>query len=103
MLRKREVRFTEIADEEVEELLAYLRQVSASGAVNVQRRLQQVIQNVAERPGIGVGVGPPGLRRIAVTPYPYFVFYEHSASEIVVIAVRHAARDPGTMPGGDDR
>jgi hypothetical protein len=34
-------------------------------------------------------------------PYPYVVFYEVKDDEVVVVGVRHGARDPGSMPGGD--
>lgn len=41
----------------------------------------------------------PAIRRLTVTPYPFLVFYEATESEIVIHAVRHAARDPSEMPG----
>jgi plasmid stabilization system protein ParE len=31
--------------------------------------------------------------------YSYLVFYEATESEIIIYAVRHAARDPSSMPG----
>jgi toxin ParE1/3/4 len=36
---------------------------------------------------------------MTTTPYPYLVFYEISETEIIIHAVRHAARDPSGMPG----
>jgi plasmid stabilization system protein ParE len=36
-----------------------------------------------------------------VVPYPYLVFYEVTDEEIIVHAVRHGARDPGSMPGAE--
>jgi plasmid stabilization system protein ParE len=32
-------------------------------------------------------------------PYPYLVFYQAREDEIIIHAVRHAARDPASMPG----
>jgi toxin ParE1/3/4 len=32
-------------------------------------------------------------------PYPYLVFYELTDTEIIIHAVRHAARNPSGMPG----
>jgi hypothetical protein len=32
--------------------------------------------------------------------YPYVIFHEATETEIIIHAVRHAARDPSTMPGG---
>ena len=44
-----------------------------------------------------------GTRRISVQPYPYILFYRYFADdEIIIVGVRHAARDPSTMPGGDE-
>jgi plasmid stabilization system protein ParE len=36
---------------------------------------------------------------MTTTPYPYLVFYEISETEIIIHAVRHAARDPSGMSG----
>jgi toxin ParE1/3/4 len=50
-------------------------------------------------PRIGRRTCDPAIRRMAVTPYPYLVLYEVSEDEIIIHAVRHAARDPSGMPG----
>ncbi|WP_246685647.1 MULTISPECIES: type II toxin-antitoxin system RelE/ParE family toxin [unclassified Methylobacterium] len=50
--------------------------------------------------GRGTRLSEP--RRIAANPYPYGVFYEVSGDTIVVIAIRHAARDPDSMPDGEE-
>ena len=39
----------------------------------------------------------PQRRRLLATPYPYVVFYDVREHEVVVIAVRHAARDPSSV------
>jgi toxin ParE1/3/4 len=36
---------------------------------------------------------------MTTTPFPYLVFYEIPQTEIIIHAVRHAARDPSGMPG----
>jgi toxin ParE1/3/4 len=36
---------------------------------------------------------------MTTTPYPYLVFYEITQTEIIIHAVRHAARDSSGMPG----
>jgi plasmid stabilization system protein ParE len=36
---------------------------------------------------------------MSITPYPYLVFYEPTETEIIIHAVRHAARDPSSMLG----
>jgi len=53
-----------------------------------------------QHPLSGQRTSTPRLRRIVTTPYPYLIFYEPADDEIIIIGVRHAARDPASMPGG---
>jgi plasmid stabilization system protein ParE len=48
---------------------------------------------------MGVRTDDPDIRRVTTSPYPYLVFYEATETEIIIHAVRHAARDPSGMPG----
>lgn len=48
---------------------------------------------------MGVRTDDPTIRRVRTSPYPYLVFYEPTDTEIIIHAVRHAARDPSSMPG----
>jgi hypothetical protein len=50
---------------------------------------------------MGVRTEDPTIRRATTSPYPYLVFYEVTEAEIVIHAVRHAARDPAGMPGSE--
>jgi plasmid stabilization system protein ParE len=50
-------------------------------------------------PFIGARTDDPDIRRLVVTPFPYLVFYQVTAEAIIIHAVRHAARDPASMPG----
>jgi toxin ParE1/3/4 len=52
-----------------------------------------------QHPNIGTRTSDPAIRRMATTPYHYLVFYEPTETEIIIHAVRHAARDPSGMPG----
>jgi plasmid stabilization system protein ParE len=40
-----------------------------------------------------------GVRRILVSPYPYLIFYRVTDNAVIVMRVRHAARDPLGAPG----
>ena len=66
----------------------------------MEARIQAVIDLLALRPNIGIRTDDPAIRRMAATPYPYLIFYEAAEDEIVIHALRHAARDPSGMPGG---
>nr|WP_281350533.1 hypothetical protein [Methylocystis heyeri] len=54
-------------------------------------------------PFMGTRTDDPAIRRLIITPYPYLVLYEATASRIVIHAVRHSARSPSTMPGSAEQ
>ena len=70
-------------------------------ALSSQARIQAVIARLAHYPESGQRTSHPRLRRIVVVPFPYLVFYEVTDEEIIIHAVRHGARDPGSIPGAE--
>ena len=64
----------------------------------MQARLSKVINLLSLHPYIGIRTDEPSIRHMRVAPYPYIVFYEVATDEIVIHAIRHAARDPAGMP-----
>lgn len=93
------LRFTADALCEIDEILATIEVGSPSGAVRVGERIFDVADLVADNPGMGSRTRRAGLRRIVVTPFPHLPFHELGATDVTVIAIRHAARYPRTMPG----
>jgi toxin ParE1/3/4 len=71
---------------------------SPQGARHVQKRIKTIIDLLPHYPQSGKATSLSGLRRIVATPYPYLVFYKATDAEIIIIAVRHGARDPRSMP-----
>ncbi|WP_026596031.1 type II toxin-antitoxin system RelE/ParE family toxin [Methyloferula stellata] len=96
-----EVRYTPTATAELAELLDYIAQHSPPGARKVQARIKTIITLLSQHPYAGPLTEDPGLRYIVTTPYPYLIFYEvaEDEGEIVIIALRHSARDPSSKPG----
>jgi toxin ParE1/3/4 len=92
------VRYTPRAFRELQNIFAYIDGHSLSGGRNVKDRVHAIIELIASHPYSGRRIGKRGLRRIAVLPYPYFIFYQVLADEVVIQGVRHAARDPSPMP-----
>jgi toxin ParE1/3/4 len=86
------VRYTRRALRQMIEVLDYIEARSLSGAENVKRRLQGVIDLLADHPNGGRTINKSKLRRFVVTPYPYVIFYRADATGIVIHGVRHAAR-----------
>ena len=93
------LRYTLPALAELSAILDHIAGQSPQGARRVQARIQAVIDLLVLHPQIGRRTNDPAIRRMTTTPYPYLVFYEVTETEIVIHAVRHAARDPSGMPG----
>jgi toxin ParE1/3/4 len=92
------VRYTPRAFRELQDIFAYIDDHSPLGGRNVKSRVHVIIELIASHPHSGRRIGERGLRRIAVFPYPYFIFYRVLADEIVIQGLRHAARDPLRRP-----
>lgn len=95
------LRYTPRALAELERILAYIAERSPQGARRVQERIQAIVGLLVEHPHSGHLTSlRRHVRRIVATPYPYLIFYEAAEEEIIIAGVRHAARDPSSMPGG---
>jgi plasmid stabilization system protein ParE len=90
------LQLTERAADEIEAIHAYLVARSPVGARNVQLALHRTMARLVEFPLLGRAQTLPNLRKIGVARYPYNVYYlvDEPAHEIIIVAVRHAARAP---------
>ena len=93
------LRYTLPALADLDSILAYIGAYSPNGAARVHARIQAVLDLLLSYPRIGATTEDPAIRRITTTPHPYLIFYEIADEEIVVHAVRHAARNPVGIPG----
>lgn len=95
------LRYTLPALADLDSILAYLADASPQGANRVQKRLQHVISLLLVQPKMGVPTHDPTVRRLTALPYPFLIFYEIADDEILIHAIRHAARNPSGMPGSE--
>ena len=93
------LRYTLPALADLSAILDYIAAHSPQGARRVQARIQALTDLLLLYPHIGRRTNDPAIRRMMTTPYPYLIFYEAAETEIIIHAVRHAARDPSGMPG----
>ena len=93
------LRFTRPALADLDGILDHISKDSPHAAARIHARIQAVIDLVASHHRVGGKTEDPAIRRVVAWPYPYLVFYEVKADEIVVHAVRHGAREPSGMPG----
>ena len=68
------VRHTRRALRQLAEILVYIDARSPQGADNDKRRLQAVIDMLAEHPNSGRLTSKEGVRRAVARPYPYLIF-----------------------------
>lgn len=88
------LRYTSPALADLAAILDYIAAQSPQGVAHVQDRLRKLIDLLPSYPRIGLRTEDPTIRRLIATPYPYLVFYEIGDEEIIIHAIRHAARDP---------
>lgn len=93
------LRYTLPALANLESVLDYIVGYSPQGARRVQARIQTVIDVLSQQPHIGTRTSDPTIRRMTTLPFPYLIFYETTDEEVIIHAVRHAARNPSDMPG----
>ena len=93
------LRYTLPALADLSAILDYIAAQSPQRAQRVQARIQAVTELLLQFPHIGRRTSDPAIRRMTTTPYPYLIFYEATDTEIIIHAVRHAARNPAGMPG----
>jgi plasmid stabilization system protein ParE len=67
--------------------------------MRVKRRVEAIIDLLLLHPFVGAATDDPSIRRIITRPYSYLVFYEATENDLIIHAIRHAARDPSSMSG----
>ena len=77
------LRFTPRALAELDEVLAYIVERSPEGARRVQTRIKVLSDLLLQHPNAGQRTSLKGLRRIATTPYPYLIYYELTAEDLL--------------------
>lgn len=92
------LRYTSEALADLAQVLGGLAGHSPQGAKRVRARIRKAVALLAEHPFSGQRTSYPTMRRVVLAPYPYLIFYRVTETEMVVLGVRHAARDPAAMP-----
>ena len=88
------LRYTPEALTELEATLDYIATHSPHGARRIQQRIMDLTGLFCSHPFAGQATEEPGVRRLFATPYPYALYYQLSPDDVVIVAVRHTARDP---------
>jgi toxin ParE1/3/4 len=94
------IRYTETSLVEIDEIFAYISERNADAAARVVARVEQTIANLGDYPELAQTADEANVRRMPVGRYPFIVFYTIEANEVVILHVRHAARQ---WPWEEDR
>jgi toxin ParE1/3/4 len=93
------IRLTRSAKSEIQAIYERLATESPLARDRFEQRLSLILRDLRDFPESGRATDIYSLRVKNSSPYPYLIFYRLFSSEIVVISVRHGARDPRSMPG----
>jgi plasmid stabilization system protein ParE len=88
------VRYTETAQRELDDILAYIADRNFSAVSKLARRVEILLGRLAEFPYMAQVTEAGGVRRLPLVQFPYVIFYIVHEDEIVILHVRHSARRP---------
>ena len=88
------VRLTARARDQIDAALVYVATDSPSGAARLRARLLLFLKSLESHPLLGRAVDRRDVRRLNISPYPYFIIYRVRGDDVVVQRFRHAARRP---------
>ena len=89
------VRWSETALAEIDEIFSYIHARNRSAASAVVERIEGLAALLGEFPEVGHLTDQAGVRLLSVVRYPFLIFYaiDDAANEIVILHVRHGARE----------
>jgi toxin ParE1/3/4 len=89
------LRFTPRALDDITEIAAYIRVRNPSAARRVRSAIYESLQNLILFPKAGRRQKTEGVRKIVTRTYPYLIYYtvDEAADEIIVLNVKHPARE----------
>jgi toxin ParE1/3/4 len=89
------LRFTRRAVQDLAEIANYIGVRNPAAAQRVRAAILESLQNVVAFPQIGRRQNVEGVRKLVTRKFSYLVYYaiDEPAEEIVVLTIRHHARD----------
>jgi toxin ParE1/3/4 len=88
----RPIRFRTRALRDLESIKDYIAEHDIGAANRVAAHLMRRIQRLGKSPLIGKKTDRSGVRVVFPTKYPYRIYYLLTATEVVILHVRHSSR-----------
>ncbi len=88
------IRYTRRALADLDQISDYLTPRSTKGAQNVRAAILASVEDLAVFPRMGRLQTAEPMRKIAVRPYPYLIYYtvDDAAGEIAIATIQHGYR-----------
>lgn len=88
------LRVTRRAATQIEKALDHIEVESPQAANQMRERIATLFRLLVQHPYAGQATDLSGVRRLAISPYPYLIFYRATDNEVIVQRVRHTSRRP---------
>lgn len=92
------VRVTARASRDFDRILSYLHDQSPSAAARFSSRFFEILDGLADFPLTSRGTDHQRIRYVNTQPFPYLLFLRQREEDVEVVAIRHGARNPKSMP-----
>jgi toxin ParE1/3/4 len=89
------VRFIPRAIQDLTDIADYIRSQNPSASQRVRTAILDGIEIISRYPNAGRRQSLENVRKLVIRRYPYLIYYmvDAEADELVVISIRHAARE----------
>jgi plasmid stabilization system protein ParE len=88
------LRYQKRALRQIDSALSYIYAHSPQGAAHIEARLRAITSLLLVQSFVGRKTSISRVRRVYLTPYPYFIDYYLGEDEIVIQRFRHTSRKP---------
>jgi len=88
------VRYTRRALGNIDRIFHSIARDNPGAGERVIARIEDLVRQLADIPYMGEAANIPKIRRVPASRFPYLIFYEVVADEIIIHHVRHGARRP---------
>lgn len=86
------VHYTEVALDEIEDILSYIAKDNETAALRVSAAILATLDRLAEFPRMAVETDVEGVRMTLILPYRYIIFFSVQNDTLIVRNVRHGRR-----------
>ncbi len=87
------VRYSRRSLEDLDAIRRHIQKDNPSAAWIVASFIRRTIRNLEHWPFQGRATETQNVRRLAVSTFPYVIFYLVREGELVILMIRHTARD----------